>query len=71
MALKVKCNGAECTQYPCLKSSAGGRVILFIRPKTGIELVDEYGTIGDATFSNDWIENEYVRYNGTIEISNK
>ena len=63
----------EETKYPCLKVYEDtGRVILFTGKNTGVIVHDEdyvNGFMGE--YSDGWVENNFVMFNGKIELSNK
>ncbi len=56
--------------YPCLKRSELERIVLFIAPRTGYELVGGETPYGFFCYSDDWREDVYELYEGTVELSN-
>ena len=73
--IEVNCkDGIELVkeEYPCLKKAYSGRIIAFTAPNTGYELK---GILGDTApflyYSEDWSEEVYKPYTGTVELSNE
>ena len=57
--------------YPCLKKSKSGRIVLFFGPCCGYELIG--GEYPNRTWheSNDWTEDDFSPFTGTLELSNE
>ena len=71
--IKVNCkDGIEPVkkEYPCLKKSQNGRIVLFTDRGRGFELEGGRMTT-DFHFSITWIEEDFELYTGTVELSNE
>ena len=73
--IKVTCkNGIEPVkeEYPCLKKSVGfERIVLFVGPKRGFELVAGLDRRSDFHYSESWAEEGFESCTGTVELSNE
>ena len=71
--IKVNCKGGiepVREQYPCLKITKKGRIVLFTAPGVGCEL--EGGENSTRFHYCDvWIKEDFQLYTGTIELSNE
>ncbi len=60
-------------EYPCLKiCKPTGRIVLFVAPKEGFELVSRISpSTSSSRYSTTWDEAQLQPYNGVIEIQNR
>ena len=63
----------EESEYPCLKiCKSNGRIILFVAPREGFELVGgKSPNTSNSRYSTAWDEAQLQPYNGVIEIQNR
>ena len=57
-------------QYPCIKATKGGRIVLFTAPTIGYELRNREKSTS-FHWSNCWVEEDFQLYTGTVELSNE
>lgn len=72
MAVKVEVNEVEKSEYPCIKKSYDGWVVLFINPSFGTCLVK--GSPGDTKvgeYHGFWSEGRFKPLTGSITLSNE
>lgn len=60
-------------EYPIIKATSSGLVVLFITEKTGVVIkTSDLSTYLIGAFSDDWAEEECFKpFTGTIELSNR
>ena len=59
------------SEYPCLKISESGNIVLFTSSKTGTVIQSDksnYYQVGK--YSTDWAERNFTPFHGTITLSN-
>lgn len=64
------CRPAE-SEYPCLKVSVAGRIVLFISKETGVIVGwdNPPHEVKIGAFSKDWAETEFKPFTGTVTIT--
>lgn len=71
--IKVTCkdrSDPEKPTYPCLKITEKKRIVLFTGPKTGYELNGGPDSTWLFYHSERWVEDNFLLYNGVVELSN-
>lgn len=72
--MKVEVNQKEVEpnlEYPCLKISDAGLIVLFTSIETGIVIQpDKRNLYTVGQYGTDWMESKFTPFHGTITLSN-
>lgn len=68
---KTREAGTQKTNYPCLKETSGGLMVLFVRLGAGVVIATEDNDQTIGSYSDTWDMDRFEDFNGVVELSNE